>query len=278
MSIFHFLEEIKKELKGNYFLYSEQAFMLQEAYSAFRNILKERGEDLYCTVFDISEKPLLPQIIESLRTPVFFGSRTWTVIKNAQILKIEDFKVLADEIGDLGILLLYNKELPDKIMDIMRGLKFFSVSLRDSEVRLWIEYKAKEMGLELTGELISYIEELTEGNPAIATSELEKIALAGIKKPSLNELKELIYGHSEYSPWDLINALKKKNRALALLMLRALRSSKKDDLLMVVGAMNKFYSVSKDYNKALPVLHEMDILSRTNKELLEILLLRLPGL
>ncbi|MCX7794014.1 MAG: hypothetical protein N2257_06380 [Thermodesulfovibrionales bacterium] len=278
MSIFHFYEEIKRGLKENYFLYSEQAFMLQEAYSVFQDHLKEKGEVLNSQVLDISERPPLSLIIETLTTPGFFGNKGWTIVKNAHLLKLEDFKSIAPEIGDSKILFLYNKESPEKIMDIMKEIKFLSVSLRDHEVRHWIEYKAKSMGLKLSEELIQYIEEITEGNPAIAAAELQKIAISGIEKPSLAELKELIYGHSEYDAWDLIEAIKRKDRARALLILRALRTSKKDDLIMVIGALNKFYSGTKDYDTALPILHEMDILSKTNREFLEHLLLRLPGL
>lgn len=283
MSIFHFYEEIKKGLKDNYFLYSEQAFMLQDAYSVFQSYLKEKAEELNSQVFDMSERPPLSQIIEALKTPLFFGSRGWIIIKNAQTLKLEDFKTIAQEIGDSKIIFFYNKEVTDKITEIMKGLKFISVSLKENEVTGWLEYKAKSLGLELSHEVIQYIEELAEGNFAIAFSELQKLALfsgegGGSQKLSPAELKELIYGQSEFDPWDLINALKKKDRARALLILRALRGSKKDDLIMVVGALNKFYSSSKDYNKALPVLHEMDVLSKVNKEFLELLLFRLPGL
>lgn len=284
MSIFHFYEEIKKGLKENYFLYSEQTFMLQEAYHVFWDKIKERGEELNSQVFDISEKPPLSHIIEALRTPGFFGNKGWTVIKNAHILKLEDFKSLAREIEESktitspSILFLYNKETIEKIKDILKGLKFISLGLKDSEVSSWIEYKARSLGLELSRELIQYIEELTEGNPAMAASELEMLAIMGLKKLSLAEVKELIHGYSEYDPWDIVEAIKKKDRARALLILRTLRASKKDDLLLVVGALNKFYSASKDYSKVLPLLHEMDLMSKTNKDFLEAIFLRLPGL
>lgn len=286
MSIFHFYEEIRRGLRENYFLYSEQDFMLQEAYSTFWNFLREKGEDMNSQLFDISEKSstvtpgtYLSRITEALRTPGFFGDRGWTVIKNAQILRLEDFKFLGGELAeDSRILILYNKELPEKIVEVLKNIKFLSVSLRDNEVRRWIEYKAKSLGIDLSDELIQYIEELTEGNPVSAASELQKIALAGIKKPSLSELKELIFGHSEYDSWDLVEAVKKKDKQRALLILREIRSSKKDDLPLVIGALNKFYSNSKDYKRVLPLLHQMDILSKASGDFLEPLLLKLLDL
>lgn len=282
MSIFHFYEEIKKGLRENYFLYSEHTFLLQEAYHLFRDKLKERGEDLNSRIFDISEKPPLSHIIEALRTPGFFGDKGWTVIKNAHLLKLEDFKNLAREIEDsktftsLSILFLYNKETIEKIKDILKGLKYISLSLKDSEVTTWIEYKAKSLGLKLGQELIQYIEELTEGNPAMAAPVLEMLATTGLKSPSLAEVRELIHGYSEHDTWDIVDALKRKDRARALLILRSLRASRRDDLLVVVGALNKFYSGSKAYSKVLPTLHKMDIMSKTNKDFLELLFLKLP--
>ncbi len=278
MSIFNFYEEIKKGLEGSYFLYCQDPFMLQEAYSAFSAYIKDRGEELCLKVFDMSEKLPISHVIEALKTPVFFGNKGWIVIKEAQSVKLKDLATIAAEIDNSRVLFLYNKNPEREIFNTLKSVRqahnevrFISIELKENEVLAWIDLKAKNLGIELGEEAIQYLLELTEGEPGLIATELNKLAAAGIKKPSQEELKELVFAHLNYDTTDFINAIKKKDRVKALSILKSL----KDDFPLAIGALNKIYSNSSDYKKAIPLLHEMDFRAKAYKDFLEPLLLKL---
>ncbi|MFN3739828.1 MAG: DNA polymerase III subunit delta [Thermodesulfovibrionales bacterium] len=272
MSIFNFYKEIKKGLEGNYFLYSQEPFMLREAYEIFLTYIKDRGEDLSLKVLDMSEKLPISHVIEALKTPVFFGNKGWVVIKEAQLLKLKDLATLASlNFWEPYVLFLYNKNPEREIFNTLKEVKFISIELKEDEVLSWIDLKAKNLGIELNREAIEYLLEITEGEPGLIATELNKIAMAGIKNPSHEELKELIYAHVNYDTRDLINAIKKKDRIRTLYIIKSF----KDNLPLAMGILNKIYSSSSDYKKALPLLHEMDLRSKAYKDFLEPLLLKL---
>ncbi len=245
--------------------------MLQEAYSAFLAYIKDRGEELCLKVFDMSEKIPVSHIIEALKTPVFFGNKGWIVIKETQLLKLKDLATIAAEIDNGGVFFLYNKNPEREIFNILKEVRFISIELKEDEVLGWIDLKAKNLGIELSREAIQYFLELTEGDPGLIATELNKIAMAGIKTPSQDELKELVFAHLNYDTTDLIHALKKKDRVRAISILKSLR----DNLPLAIGALNKIFSSSPDYKKALPILHEMDLRAKAHKDFLEPLLLKL---
>ena len=283
MSIFVFYESLKKGISGVYFLYSKDQFMLQEALDSFlKEVSKKTGGEsnscgeFACQHFDINEKPSLSVIIEAIKTPGFFGSTIWTVINGAELLKIKDFKAFAEEIAGTGtgatnILFLYNGSLPKELTEVFKDARFISVELPERELSRWIKYKARELGLELSDEVIEYILELTEGEAGIISSELKKLELAGIKKPSIEDVKELLQPHTEYDIKDLFDALKRGDK---LKILRIFRSME-DELPQAIGALNKFYASTKEYHRALPLLHEIDLRARVQKEYIEPLLLKL---
>ncbi len=263
--------------------------MLQEAFSAFWSYIKKEGLELSSQIFDMDEAPPLSNIIEALASPGFFGKRGWVIIKGAQRLTKKEFERISSEMRHLSsggevtvsgevtveadprILFLWKGKPEDYIRKYLEKVIFLSVDLPEREIPRWIEYKARELGLEPSREAIEYILEITQGEPGIIFSELQKIAMAGVKRPSIEDLKELLSGHSEYDIRDLYRALREGNRLKALLIFRSLR----EDMIMVVGGLNKFYSKTPVYKKVLPILQEMDLMARVSREYLEPLFLRL---
>lgn len=274
MSIFVFYEALKKGISGIYFLHSKDYFMLQEALNAF---MKKEGEDLTFQLFDMAELSSLSLIIEAIKTPSFFGSKAWTVLKRAEVLKLKNFKTLAEEIGEPStnlennILFLYKGSPQKEVYELFKDARFISVELPEKELPRWIKYKAQELGLALNDEVIEYILELTEGESAIICSELQKLEMAGIKAPSIEYLREVFHPHTEYDIKDLFDALKRGDQLRILYICRSLE----EELPQVIGALNKFYSTTKVYKKALPLLHEMDLKARVQKESVEPLLIKL---
>jgi DNA polymerase III delta subunit len=283
MSIFEFYEESKKGFSGVYLLYSSEPFLFQDALNTIENYLRAQQSEI--RKFDMEEKPPLSSIIEELRTPFFFGSNTnsqWIIIKSAHLLKKKEIKEIAEfTVADSNLIFFFGKK-PDKdFLEFFKNSKLISLDLKDEEVPEWLQYKAKEFGLTLSKEVIDYILQKTEGEPAIIYSELYKLHLSGLFAPTLKDMKEIFNPYSEYDLKDLLRAIKNKDKAKTLLILRSL----KEDPSYIVGALNNFFSSSPfnfkrgkegvEYKKILPILHEMDLRAKTQKDFLEPLLLKL---
>jgi len=273
MSIFNFYEEHKKGLSGPYILYGTDQFMLYEAMHLLKSSIKNSGGDVTVQQFDMDEKPQLSQIIEAIKTPGFFGTKGWIIIKEAQLLKTKELKAIGAEIASSNpdILILHKGNPSKEFREILKNVRLFSLDLNERDLFKWVQYKSKELGLSLNKEAIEYILDLTQGETGIIYSELYKLHLAGLKAPSIEELKEILLAHSEYDTRDLINAIKNRNKARAIYIFRTL----KDDMPLVIGSLNNFYSSTPEYRKILPLLHKMDLRAKTQKEILEPLFLKL---
>ncbi len=273
MSIFNFYEEHRKGMSGSYLLYSSDDFMLYEAFHIFMTSIKDSGKELSIQQFDMEEKPQLSNIIEAIRTPVFFGTRGWIIIKEAQLLKTKELKAIGTEIGssNTDILILHKGNPSKEFQEILKNVRLLKLDLDERDLFKWVQYKSKEFALSLNKEAIEYILDLTQGETGIIYSELYKLHLAGLKAPSIEELKEILLAHSEYDTRDLVNALKKRNKAKAIYIFRTL----KDEMPLVIGSLNNFYSSTPEYTKILPILHEMDLRAKTQKEGTETLFLKL---
>lgn len=276
--------------------------MLHEAFAEFWSLIKEEGLGLSAQIFDMEERPHVSRIIEAMASPGFFGTfrlggegisgDNWIIIKNAHSLKARELQTISSEMHALRkvgapekigsvtgkthcwaprLLFLWKSKFDKKIEDLLPDTTFISVTLQENEIPKWIHYKARKLGLRLTEDAMQYIIEHTMGEPGIISSELQKIRSADVLSPSIEDLKQIISSNYEYDIRDLYSALRSRDKGKTLCAVNSL----KDELIQVVGVFNQFYSNRPEYKEILPLLHEMDIRTKSSGGYLEPLILKL---
>ncbi|MCI0406803.1 MAG: hypothetical protein L0209_12205, partial [candidate division Zixibacteria bacterium] len=94
---------------------------------------------------------------------------------------------------------------------------------------------------------------------SLLSSEIEKLALAYDKLPPKEQLEKEITAQRRFFPWDLADALAKKDAARALLVLKSLREEGNSP-----GTI--FYQLSEHYSKLLALVLTGDFSFRTVQE------------
>jgi DNA polymerase-3 subunit delta len=273
MSIKHFIQEIQKGLKSPvYFLYAEEPYLLKEASMMGARTVPEGERDFSLTIFDldsVDETPPFKQILDVVNTIPFMAKQRVVIIENIQELAKKDMKPLEDYISDpspYSVLMLFHKGSPKAhFRELMKKVKTFSLDIRPQELSLWIEEKARQKGLEITGDAIEYLVGSVGPDVGLISSELEKFTLIGKSRIDAGDIMGIVRGNSNYDAFDLVNALRDKDAERVFRVARNLQETQESYGLL--GAINWHYSrmSSKDkggaayYHKVFELLNEADI-------------------
>lgn len=283
MAFKHFYQELTNGLpQPIYILYSSDDFFLYDALS----LIKERynHNSLNFDVFDLKSpddiKPI-GEIIGILNTPPFLSEKRIVVIQNTQKLSKIDIEFLQDYFlnpsKDSSLIMLFEGSSP-KIFDqrFLKIMKIISLNLSDKEIPLWIKERAEAMGYSLTEDAIDYLINIT-GDVGLIYSELKKFSLLNKRSLDIKDLEGLVYASAEYSAFDLIDALKRRDKSQVFRIYEIVKDSIEPQMLL--GALNFYYSSAKDKEtsrKIFRLLHEADLGIKTSRSFpLEELLSRL---
>lgn len=154
-----------------------------------------------------------------------------------------------------------NKDIFEELAFIKKEkISHFNLDIDESALEQWIIYKASEQGINLKSDAISYLIDITNGQPGLISSEIEKIALVTEKTLlGLLDIKEILSDIAEYKAFDLIDAIERKDRKKAFKILEQLKTTDAD---MVLGAINWYYSRKPDADEKF-----YSLLYRTNLSL-----------
>lgn len=154
-----------------------------------------------------------------------------------------------------------NKDIFEELAFIKKEkISHFNLDIDESALEQWIIYKASEQGINLKSDAISYLIDITNGQPGLISSEIEKIALLTEKTLlGLLDIKEILSDIAEYKAFDLIDAIERKDRKKAFKILEQLKTTDAD---MVLGAINWYYSRKPDADEKF-----YSLLYRTNLSL-----------
>ncbi len=249
MSFQAFLDEIKKDLPHLvYFLYSSDPFLIREALGAIKRFIPEEEREFNFTAFDFlmgtDEKISFENLLDVAYTVPFFGKRRVVVYQgNLQRLSKKDLKRLetyvSDPVSSSVFVILHEGELKKEIREKFRNVKTFSLTIGEAEIPSWIKHRARLRGVEITDDVAEYLVGFIGPDLSLLSAEIEKIALLGKQRVSVDDIHEIIEGEGFYSPFDLVEALEEKNTEKVFRVYKALKETTENYSL--IGVLNWLY-------------------------------------
>lgn len=272
MSASQFLREIEKGLPAPaYLFYSEDPYLLKEAELNASMVLPEGERDFGVVAFDLDgadEKPSMGQLLDALNTMPFMGGRKIVVISNIQEITKREMPPLEGYLGNPSphsvLVLLLRGTLKGPFRDLSKLMRTISLDIRPQDFPAWLREKARHKGLSLTDRAIDYLLGLMGPDVGLLSSEIEKLVLVGKTPVDREDLAGIVSGSSDYNVFDLVNAIKAKNRREVFRIARALQET--TDPYGVLGAINWHYTrlaaqeqrEGAYYDRIFHILHEAD--------------------
>jgi DNA polymerase-3 subunit delta len=272
MSIKQFQQEISKGFSSlAYLFYSSDDFLLYEVLSIIKS--RYQSDAFNFDVFDIKSpddsKPM-EQIIDILNTLPFLSERRVVVIENIQKLTKKDIKKLEEYLTNPAstslLIMLFGGASP-KLFDVsvVKNIKAIGLNVQEKDIPSWIKDTAKRKGIDFTDRAIEYLIVCVGTDMGMLYSEIEKFSSWNTDKIDIDDVKGMVYAGAEYSAFDLINALKKKDKKEVF---RIFENVKKNlEMQMLLGALNYQYASlqakinykdERFFQKVFSLLHEAD--------------------
>lgn len=286
MGLNHYIGEIKRGLKAPaYLLYGESNFLLKEAYLLTLSIIPEDRRDFSLDIIDLDdvERPSIEHIIDILNTMPFLGNKRFVIIENAHLMKKREISLITEYISNPSpfsiLIMLYLGKLKNDINDLLQKVKSIQIDIRPQDMPSWIKEKAMDRGVNLTNGAIDYLMAITSQDIGLISSEIEKIALLGKREVDVTDISGIIKNQGDYDVFDLIEAIKKKDKKRAFRVLRRILDSQEP--FGIIGAINwhfgRLKDGSKDIARVFNLLLEADLNLKASggRYPLEYLLIRL---
>lgn len=273
MSLKKFYDELGRGLPHpTYLLYAEDSYHLKEALFSVKDTVPEGQRDFLLSVFDLDSPdntPPVQQIVDVLYTIPFMGGRKTVVIENVQKLLKADAEHLGQYIAkpspDSVLLMLNAGTLKKTISAALQGAQAIPMDIREREMPAWLSAKAREKGIQLMPDAIEYLIGAVGPEAGLLSSELEKIAVTGLKRVSAEEIAEIVRGSGGYDAFDLVNALKAKDADRVFKIYRTLAETQ--DAYGLVGVLNWHYGRAsakwKNREKVFGILKEADLMLKS---------------
>jgi len=249
MSFQAFLNEIEKGLPHPiYLLYASDPFLNREAIRATKKFIPDEEKDFNLNIFDSSrgagESVPFDQILSAANTAPFFGKRRFIIILgNLQGLFKKDIKKLDSYISNPAphtvLLIFHEGALTKDMRERFKVFKTFPLDIREAEITSWIIQRARLKGLDISTDVADYLLGLLGPDLGLLAAEIEKIHLLGKQRVCVDDISEIIGGEGFYTPFDLMEALEKKNNEKVFRIYKALRETTEDYSL--IGILNWLY-------------------------------------
>jgi len=243
------IQELEREIKKGllkliYFCYATEPFFLSEVSKLIRKNFPLISIETYESVEDIDMTTLISSysLFSDKRILLIYGfEKIKKTEKKVEWLK----KVVNTRSTSVSLVILCNasnKDLSDEIAFLKKekNCLIFNLDIHERDLSEWINYKASQHGINLKADAINYLINITGGQPGLISSEIEKIALLTESKfVGLIEIKDVLAELGEFTAFDLIEAIRKKDRQRAFSILEKLRNVEPD---MILGALNWYYT------------------------------------
>jgi DNA polymerase-3 subunit delta len=292
MSIRQFQQELSRGMPAPvYLLYSSEDFLLYEAISA----IKEQFSDAVGFNFDTydikSPDDTIPveQIVDIVNTMPFISARRIVVIHNVQKLAKKDVQkldaYLLNPAGTALLVMLHTGAAPKLFgAAASESIKTIALTVQEKDIPLWIKEQAKGKKVRLTDSAVEYLITMAGTDLGMLSAEIEKLAcFISDRVIDVADLRSIIYPGAEYTAFDLLDALKRKDAKEVFRIFESV--TKNQEPQMLLGALNYYYGRQGSvYQQKYPsgpfqtikLLHEADIAIKTShKYVIENLLVKL---
>ncbi|MBI5633234.1 MAG: DNA polymerase III subunit delta [Nitrospirae bacterium] len=249
MSYKNLIDEIKKGLPlHSYLLNASDRFLHAEAVSLIKGLIPSAELDFNFQSFDMlsseQEKTAFDQILDVLNTAPFFTGRKYVVIENSQKIAKKELKKLENYLqspsGSSVLLLLYEGSLKKDAKESLRGVKQINLDIREGDIPSWIVEKAKLKGLKLTGDAAEYLLAVIGPDLGMLSTEIEKLTLVGKQQIEKGDIAEIIEGKRIFGAFDLINAIRDRDKDKVFRIYSILRET--EEPYGLLGALNWQYA------------------------------------
>ncbi len=228
-------EAIKRIEQGKiapvYFLYGEERFFQIEVLNALNKaIVSPENEEFNRETFDAASSAP-SDWLQSAQTLSFFGGKKLIAVRDfheTTLSKpaVEKILTYLENPSPDGVLVLFADKIDrkKKIYKSLASMEFAVACTAPNEGSLiqWIGKRAQKVGYTLKSDASSLLVDRIGAKPGLLVSELEKLAVSAGKSKVIDEalVAELVGALKQENVFELTDALKKKNAAEAILILR----------------------------------------------------------
>lgn len=230
-------EDLIKSLKQGkmlplYLFYGEEEFLIQEAVDLIISKAVDPGardfnfNTVYCKGSSGNE------IVNLAQTFPFMSERRLVIAREIEALKAADLEELVAYLRSPSpttcLLMIANQPRYDKksvtVPVEANGAVVRVYSILDRDVPAWIDNWARQRGLSIQRDAAQYVWQILGNDLQAITNELRKatIYIKDRKNITFEDVKLVVGDFREYTPFDLADALGKKSREKAFLILSRL--------------------------------------------------------
>ncbi|MDA8101205.1 MAG: DNA polymerase III subunit delta [Nitrospiraceae bacterium] len=215
-----------------YLFFGEEEFLIQEAVDLIIGQAVDPASrdfnftSLHCKGTAASELVGLAQTLPFMADKRVIIAREVDAFKGADLEQLASY--LADPSPSTCLVLIANQPRYDKktVTSAVekRGAVTRFYALLDREMPAWIERRAKTFGITLQRDAVQYLWQALGNDLQAISGELEKVAIAARDKKAVTfaDVKAVVGDFREYATFDLADAVGKKNREKAFLILSRL--------------------------------------------------------
>ncbi len=301
------LEELEKNLPAPVYLFHGIGVLVEEfAAKVVKRLFPEGADDFNYNVFHASTSDP-DEIINTANTLPFMAPRRLVVVKEAGVFKAAQKKTFERYLADPSptTCLLFLTEAFDKRSAFLKlltatGCKSFQISVSERQMPIWVRQRAADLGIKLTSDAHKLLLDLIGPDLAVLSMELEKLYLSENKSENksknisdaveigVEQVEEVVGNVREYTPFSIVEAIKRGNIERALRIMKALRESGQDavSMLGIIGwhyrqMFKREQNKKGSFKNIFEALHYADVELKTSGKpeslILESLLFKLLG-
>ncbi|TLS39342.1 DNA polymerase III subunit delta [Pseudalkalibacillus caeni] len=193
------IADVKKNLKqgkinGIYVVYGTESFLSDEIQKEIvKKVLSDDEKEFNLSVYDLNEVPI-DIAVEDAETLPFMGEKRVVILRNPVFLtglkdksKVEHdlhiFERYVQNPSESSVMIInapYEKlDERKKIVKLLKKNAAYveAAGLNNSSIEGWLDQRAKELGVEITGDGKGKLLQLSGSNMMILNSEIDKMAL-----------------------------------------------------------------------------------------------------